>query len=104
MRIDASWIPVVAAGMIWVIAWRVRSRQRIELINMIDTARVTDRAGLARFAGNILYPIGAVVGIGGLGLERLGLSENVIGSALAVVILALTLWLYSGARRYTKPR
>lgn len=103
MRIGPEWFVYAAALPLAGVAWLVRSRKRIELLNFIDPERVADRDGLARFAGNLLYPLAAFIAANGAAMH-LGLLGDVgVAVAMTVGILVLTVWLLLGAQDHMKP-
>ena len=103
MRTGPEWVVYAAALLIGVTAWLVRARQRIELLDFIRPERVADRAGLARFAGNLIYLLAALVAASGLATHFELVGEATIALVLTVGILVLTGWLLLGAQDYLKP-
>ena len=103
MRNGPYWLTFAAAAVIWAIAWLVRSRQRVGLLNFVDPARVADRAGLGRFAGNVLYLLGGLIAAAGAAVESGLVDDRLVPPFLIVMILVLTAWLYLGAQNYLKP-
>lgn len=85
------------------IAWYIRKRERIDLLNFINPERVADRAGLARFSGSILYLMAALLVAAGL-VGQFGLLDHqTIGICLAGALLVLVAWLILGSQDYMKP-
>jgi len=103
MRTGPEWIVTVVAIFIAAVAWFIRSRQRIELLNFLRPERVADRAGLARVAGNGLYLIAVLVAAAGVALRYRLIGETAIATALTVGVLALTGWLLLRAQDCLKP-
>ena len=103
MHTGPEWISYASALLIAGIGWLVRSRQRIELLNFIRPERVADRAGLARFAGNLIYVIAVLVAAGGFARQFNLAADMTIGLVQVAGVLALTGWLLLGAQDYMKP-
>jgi len=103
MHTGPEWISYASALLIAGIGWLVRSRQRIELLNFIRPERVADRAGLARFAGNLIYLIAALVAAGEVARHFDIASDVAITAVMVAGILASTGWLLLGAQDYMKP-
>ena len=103
MRNGPIWLTFVAAAAIWTIAWLVRSRQRVGLLNFVDPGRVADRAGLGRFAGNLLYVLGGLIAAFGAAVGSGLVDDRLASPVLVAMILALAAWLCLGAQNYLKP-
>lgn len=103
MRTGPEWIVYASALLVAGIAWLVRSRGRIELLNFIDPERVADRAGLARFAGNLIYLIAALIAACGVAAHVALLGDAMTALVLIAGILAVTVWMLIGAQDYMKP-
>ncbi len=103
MYTGPDWLAPAVALIIAGIAWMVRSRGRIGLLNFVRQERVADRDGLARFSGNILYLIAALIAAAGMAQHFGLLGEKAIGAILGASIVSLTAWLLIGAQDFLKP-
>lgn len=102
MNVPPSWVLFATAGLVFAVGWAIRTKQRIEWINGIDAKRVTDRAGLARFVGNLLYAIAATMFAGGVLIARHG-PRIEIAIGMGAVAIGLAGWLVIGIQRFETP-
>lgn len=103
MHAGPVWPIYATAALTAGVAWLVRSRQRIGLISGINLQRVADRAGLARFCGNVLYAMATCFAAAGIAMDFSLLDPSVIMVLIVTSTLGLTGWLLLGAQDYMKP-
>jgi|GEM_PF-2495992 len=103
MRTGPELLVYAVALLIAGIGWLLRSRQWIGLLHFVRPERVADRAGLARFSGNVFYVMAALFAASGSAMHFDLLDDTSLAAVSVAGFLVLTSWLLLGAQDYMKP-
>lgn len=104
MLVQAA-IMIISGALIGLVAHLVRNKGKVNLLAGYDERKVTDRAGLQRFAGNGIFILGGILVAGG---TLVAISAGTTATATTVLILTwvifviVTFGLVLGAQRYSK--
>ena len=92
-------VMLLSALPLYVIAYLIGVKKRVGLISGLNSDRVADKDGLARWVGLMTFLIGVVTVLMGLGIYLMGkiLTITLVGVAL---ISALSIALVVGIQRY----
>ena len=93
-------VMLLSALPLFVIAYLIRGRKQVGLIAGLDPNRVADREGLGRWVGLMLFLLGAVTILMGLGIWLYIGKTLIIVLAGVALLSALTIALVVGIRRY----
>ena len=104
MLVQAA-IMIISGALICLVAHLIRNKGMVNLLAGYDERKVTDRAGLQRFAGNGIFILGGILIAGG---ALVAISSGSTAIATTVLILAwvifvvVTFGIVLGAQRFTK--
>ena len=93
-------VMLLSALPLFVIAYLIRGRKQVGLIAGLDPNRVADREGLGRWVGLMLFLLGAVTILMGLGIWLYIGKTLIIVLAGVALLSALTIALVVGIQRY----
>ncbi len=93
-------VMLLSALPLFVIAYLIRGRKQVGLIAGLDPNRVADREGLGRWVGLMLFLLGAVTILMGLGIWLFTGKTLIIVLAGVALLSAVTITLVVGIRRY----
>jgi hypothetical protein len=96
-------VMLLSALPLFVIAYLIRGRKQVGLIAGLDPNRVADREGLGRWVGLMLFLLGAVTILMGLGIWLYIGKTLIIVLAGVALLSALTIAPSSSASRDTSP-